>query len=59
MVDNTLVYSTKTPYSTIEREFLNKFTSTINRPDQLQKVHSTWRRLGKLAQQGMVGNKYI
>jgi hypothetical protein len=53
----TVVYTSETPYSQITRDFLARHAGTPL--ETLHSIDRRWRQLGKLAEHGMVGQKYI
>lgn len=52
-----VVYTTETPYSKITQDFLAKHSGTPL--VTLYEIDRRWRKLGKLATRGLIGQKYV
>lgn len=57
---NVVVYTSETPYAIVRRDFISKFQKLSVRPDELEKIHTKWTTIGKLARNGkLTGMKYV
>jgi hypothetical protein len=56
--NSNIVYTSETPYSVIGRDFIAR--NSGNAPlHTLEEIDRRWRKIGKLAEQGLLGMKYI
>jgi len=56
--NSTVVFTTETPWSVITAQFVAEFSSHY-RLDELLRIDRKWRSLGKQAEKGFIGMKYI
>ncbi len=53
-----VIYTSETPYSVITKNFIarNSGSAPLH---TLEEIDRRWRKIGKLAEQGLLGMKYI
>lgn len=56
--NSNIVYTSETPYSVIGRDFIKRNLGNASL-HTLEEIDRRWRKIGKLAEQGLLGMKYI